>query len=321
MTTFNKTFPINTKKGWMCILVISIMLSSGVRCMHLSGNRDVIFVSTDTDVDGILDDGDNSGIILDNPCTGGETIGCDDNCLLIYNPKQVDLDSDGVGDTCECEADFDGDGDVDGIDVVTFLKEFRRSIRNRPCTPEDPCNCDLNRDGSVDSYDNIKFNEDFGRNKWNNPCPPCCFGLIETEDPSPVDPLPSPRFIDYGDGTVTDKLTGLMWTENAQQISGKKNWRTAITLCNGLIYPETDGYDDWRLPSLKELQSLIDYGNYPSTLPSGHPFQNVLPFLYWTSTSYETISNHACYILMPGGPSYYHCKTAYGYVWPVRGGQ
>jgi len=58
----------------------------------------------DTDGDGIYDDGDFSGVIGDNPCTGGATTNCDDNCVTVYNPSQADADSDGIGNACEDNA-------------------------------------------------------------------------------------------------------------------------------------------------------------------------------------------------------------------------
>jgi|GEM_PF-2550671 len=55
----------------------------------------------DDDDDGILDDGDNSGVIGDYPCAEGNTIDCDDNCPFDYNPEQEDADGDGVGEACQ----------------------------------------------------------------------------------------------------------------------------------------------------------------------------------------------------------------------------
>ncbi|MCD4722047.1 MAG: PKD domain-containing protein [Desulfobacula sp.] len=55
----------------------------------------------DTDFDGIPNDGDQSGVEGDNPCIGGQTQNCDDNCQDYANPDQADTDNDGIGDVCE----------------------------------------------------------------------------------------------------------------------------------------------------------------------------------------------------------------------------
>ena len=67
-------------------------------------------------------------------------------------------------------------------------------------------------------------------------------------------PWPVPRFTDHSDGTVTDNLTGLMWTKNAN-LSGAQTWTNAVDHCNDM---DAYGYTDWRLPNVRELQSLCD---------------------------------------------------------------
>ncbi len=70
-------------------------------------------------------------------------------------------------------------------------------------------------------------------------------------------------FIDNGNGTVTDASTGLMWR---QSDSGKgMNWKDALKFAESL---EWCGHDDWRLPSAKELQSIVDYTRSVQTTSS-----------------------------------------------------
>jgi len=98
----------------------------------------------------------------------------------------------------------------------------------------------------------------------------------------------SPRFADNGDGTVTDNLTGLIWLGNANCL-GFRTWGVALSMSNSLasgLCGLTDGSvaGDWRLPNIRELQSLIDYGRANPALPAGHPF-GVVKTGYWSSTS------------------------------------
>ncbi|MBC8466382.1 MAG: DUF1566 domain-containing protein [Deltaproteobacteria bacterium] len=96
------------------------------------------------------------------------------------------------------------------------------------------------------------------------------------------DPTP-PRFTNNGDDTVTDNTTRLMWSKNAN-IYERDIWRDAVTNCERLTLA---GHQDWRLPSIQELRSLVvrQTSIYPYiSLPVGHPFTNVQDGLYWSST-------------------------------------
>ncbi len=131
-------------------------------------------------------------------------------------------------------------------------------------------------------------------------------------------PWPDPRFTDHGDGTVTDNLTGLMWSKDSQLVSANKDWYDALDGCNNLYYA---GYDDWRLPNINEILSLIDWGNYNPHLPPDNPFINVWGEYYWSSTS---ASSEAAITVSFSGPSTMHVGKTYAlgkYVWCMRGGE
>lgn len=112
-------------------------------------------------------------------------------------------------------------------------------------------------------------------------------------------------FVDNGDGTVTDKATGLMWQKGD---SGKSvSWEDALTYSENMILA---GHSDWRLPNAKELQSIVDYTRSPSTTnsPAIDPIFETSPIkdeggntnypFYWTSTTHANFigGNYAAYI-------------------------
>lgn len=66
-------------------------------------------------------------------------------------------------------------------------------------------------------------------------------------------------FKDNGDGTVSDTATGLMWQ---QDDTSSTNWEDAVSTCEATT---TAGHSDWRLPDIKELQSILDYTRSPDT--------------------------------------------------------
>ena len=93
---------------------------------------------------------------------------------------------------------------------------------------------------------------------------------------------PSPRFTDNGNQTVTDNLTGLMWTKDANPLGNYTDWQSALDYVQTL---NTGGHTDWRLPDINELKSLVDYSQYNPPLPLGNPFTNVQSGVYWSSTT------------------------------------
>jgi len=79
-------------------------------------------------------------------------------------------------------------------------------------------------------------------------------------------------FKDNGNGTVTDEATGLMWMKvdsgalrAGNNRDGKLNWQEALAWAETLDYA---GHADWRLPNVKELQSIVDYTRSPVTTRS-----------------------------------------------------
>lgn len=84
-----------------------------------------------------------------------------------------------------------------------------------------------------------------------------------------------PQYRENGDGTVTDLHTGLIW----QSDPGEK--KTYADIIADVASCRTGGHSDWRLPSLKELYSLIDFSGadvHPQSRRGGRPFINAEVF-------------------------------------------
>ena len=73
-------------------------------------------------------------------------------------------------------------------------------------------------------------------------------------------------FHDNGDGTVTDRATGLRWAKADSGIG--MNWSEALAGVQKKNAAKFLGHDDWRLPDVKELQSIADYARCPDTTRS-----------------------------------------------------
>lgn len=138
---------------------------------------------------------------------------------------------------------------------------------------------------------------------------------------------PVPRFLDHGDGSVTDGLTDLMWTKDANLKGSVTTWQEALDFIESLNESKYLGYNDWRLPDRIELKSLVDHSGFSLVLTSGHPFINI-PYSsshltgYWSSTS-DPSNPAAAYevALLWGGEIVSSNKaSSLQYIWPVRAG-
>ena len=147
-------------------------------------------------------------------------------------------------------------------------------------------------------------------------------------------------YTDNGNGTVTDNNTGLMWQKcsvgqsNNSTCSGTATTYTwfrasgtydasynslSQSVCGDL---RVGSYSGWRLPTKKELMSIVDY-SIPDPGPTivGAYFPNTVSSYYWSSTTAADYPNGAWDVYFPNGYVVYYGKDGHYYVRCVRGGQ
>jgi hypothetical protein len=137
---------------------------------------------------------------------------------------------------------------------------------------------------------------------------------------------PDSQYTDYGDGTVTDKQTGLMWQKCTLGLTGTScasgatlglSWQAALASANN----NTDNdYSDWRVPNKNELESLVEDACYNPAIN-----ETVFPVTasshYWSSSPYTDINYLAWYVDFGNGGVYNNNKNNTYYVRLVRGSQ
>jgi len=158
---------------------------------------------------------------------------------------------------------------------------------------------------------------------------------------------PNPRFtVQANTNCVLDNLTGLIWARNANlsknvnlgtwsSVNGTCTWYQAFDVITNSAGPVNGasygGTNDWRLPNVRELQSLLDYSrnapalcNTAGTGPwsNNDPFTGVLSKPYWSSTKYTTAGFSFDVDLGTGAVSgITNGNNSLVYMWPVRGGR
>ena len=125
-------------------------------------------------------------------------------------------------------------------------------------------------------------------------------------------------FSDNGDGTITDSATGLTWSQSDS--STGMNWEESLAWVQTKNAENYLGFSDWRLPNVKELQSIVDYTRSPDTSDSAaidpaftctqitnEGGEADYPY-YWSGTT------HATYNGKGGYASYVSFGRALGYM-------
>lgn len=90
---------------------------------------------------------------------------------------------------------------------------------------------------------------------------------------------PSHSLVDSGNGTVTDLNSGLVWQ---QADSGPLTWDAALRYAESFVL---NGQDDWRMPNVKELQTLSELGQNTTPQINKTLFPTAQAMAYWTSTT------------------------------------
>ena len=146
-----------------------------------------------------------------------------------------------------------------------------------------------------------------------------CYQEVATSDDTD-------RFVINIDGTVSDTKTGLMWQRcNYGQVYNSEtnrcdgdtqplNWQASL---KGAFKDTSAGYNDWQVPSIKELASIVDHR-------CTEPSINVGVFLatqsqnYWSNTSGISNMNSAWVYQFASGLNSLHAKTSNVYLRLVR---
>ncbi len=120
----------------------------------------------------------------------------------------------------------------------------------------------------------------------------------------------------FGDAAVRDDETGLVWEKTLE--TNEMSWTNARAAC---VDKNLSGRKGWRLPSIFDLASLIDFSiREGPTLPLGHPFTNVQMDAYWSATTVANNPNSAWLVFFDTGKVSQGFKTITFHAWCVRGG-
>jgi len=127
------------------------------------------------------------------------------------------------------------------------------------------------------------------------------------------------------DNTITDNVTGLVWRRCSQGqnddatctgTAGTYTWGNALLQCEN----ETADGGGWRLPNVRELMTIVDYGKTTAPRINATAFPSTVSNYYWTSTTYMSGTNTAWIVYFNNSTVTSGPKTNSYYVRCVRAG-
>ncbi|QQS55816.1 MAG: DUF1566 domain-containing protein [Candidatus Competibacteraceae bacterium] len=160
--------------------------------------------------------------------------------------------------------------------------------------------------------------------------PPTVPKVAPAPQTRPTETLMAGRYRDNGDGTVTDVKTGLQW----MRFSLGQKWKDGTCMGEAKQYPWREALDaaealncqggyagclDWRLPTKKELQTLVAGKSSPTIDRAAFP--NTLGWWYWSSSSDAGDPHYALVVDFSSGVVYADYRASNGRVRLVHGGQ
>ncbi len=103
---------------------------------------------------------------------------------------------------------------------------------------------------------------------------------------------------------VLDERNHIYWQDNAESAQSSEDWEDAVNYCQTLTL---DGLKGWRLPTFRELLSIVDFGRVnPAVLDA---FVHTAEGTYWTSTPFAANASRAWTIDFRSGVTYYSYKS------------
>lgn len=128
------------------------------------------------------------------------------------------------------------------------------------------------------------------------------------------------RFVTSGE-TVLDTETGLVWYQDANPAQRPLSWQQGLTFVKEINHSGAYGVSSWRMPNIRELESLVDLTVDSPALTDGHPFRHVQD-VYWSSTTSVYETRYAWGLYFRDGMVGVGFKPNSGFaVWPVSSRQ